>query len=174
MTQGGSSDSNRHQTSSEKCFFFFFNLFDALIPCTRYTRVEADVHLQSFQQASAKPRRNHFRGKPTWVPTSFFCHCVSANSSTYHPTQTCCFYNHPESSRQCQNPKNITAGYLKGWKKKKRKKKKSSFSSALWLSGHRWNTKCPPDVFLILWYIYRFSGSYQETAHANSTNCRKE
>lgn len=40
---------------------FLKNLFDALIPCTRYVCVEADVHLQSFQQASAKPRRNHFR-----------------------------------------------------------------------------------------------------------------
>ena len=71
-------------------------------------------------------------------------------------------------------PQKYYSRIFEGVKKKKKKKKKSSFSSALWLSGHRWNTKCPPDVFLILWYIYRFSGSYQETAHANSTNCRKE
>lgn len=167
MTQGGSSDANRHQTSSKRCFkkkkknltpsslVLATFVLKPVCTCSPFNRL-----LQSQEEIIS--------GKPTWVPTSFFCHCVSANSSTYHPTKTCCFYNHPESSRQCQNPKNIRAGYLKGWKKKK-----SSFSSVLWLSGHRWNTKCPPDVFLILWYIYRFSGSYQETAHANSTNWRK-
>ncbi len=60
------------------------------------TQCRLCLHLQSFQQASAKPKRNNFR-KSTGVPTCFFCPRV--NSTTYHPTQTCCFYNHPESTK---------------------------------------------------------------------------
>ncbi len=68
-------------------------------------------HLQSSMLLRSEKRSN-FR-KPIGVPTTF-CHCVGANSSTYRPTQTCCFYNHPESTRQCKNQKNNRAGYLKG------------------------------------------------------------
>lgn len=103
--------SHSHQSVFIFIYLFIFWLFEAPNLCTGNTHSWYDVshrsrrlHLQSFQQASAKPKRNNFR-KPTGVPTSFFCHCVSTNSSTYRPTQTCCFYNHPESTGRCRNQK---------------------------------------------------------------------
>lgn len=110
----------------------------------------SSLHLQSFQQASAKPDRN-FR-KPTGVPPGFFCHRVSTNSSTYHPTQTCCFYNHPESTRLCQNPKKCLSRISEGGKK-------SSMSPLLWfkwsLLEHQVSTRCFPEPLIYLLVFWK-------------------
>lgn len=67
-----------------------------------FSQGSRSLYLQSFQRASAKPKRNNFQ-KPTGVPTSFFCHCVSTNSSTYRPNTDLLLLQ--PGTRQCENQK---------------------------------------------------------------------
>lgn len=105
-------------------------------------------HLQFFWQMSAKPARlfqgtNRGSNQPPLSP----CQNQQLNVSDTHLLRL-------------QPPMTLSE---QKWEKSCRISVGENAPSTLWwLSSRCWSTECPPDVFLNLWYIYGFLGSYQQ------------
>ena len=102
-------------------------------------------HLQLCQQASARPKWNNFR-KPTGGSNQ-----LPLSPCQHRQLNSDLLILQPALKHKTVSEPRYSSRISKGGKKHK---KISQFGPVLWVSGDCWNTKCPPDVSLSLWYIY--------------------